>query len=155
MSRHLRSLNRLRVRLLSNGDIIYSDDFSKSDFQLENIFGLCKECQFNRFWLVTRNSNALFHYITKNEKPENLNILLSIDAKTTNQGILDFCKAHRIQVCYITENPKMANCPASVNGKSCEQNECFKCSEFDEAPRVWALHGKNNLKKLAKKKLTK
>lgn len=151
VSKEIVGENILRVRIFSDGDIIY-DDFEKSRIQLDNIFGLCHELPHNRFWLTSRNCNALMDYLATHEKPENLNIMLSIDGKQQSKPLLAWCEEKKIQVSYVTEKKKESNCPASKNHESCYKNNCFKCFDYDQAPRVWLLHGKRNIRRLETKR---
>jgi hypothetical protein len=142
--------NFLRIRFLSNGDLIFND-LEKSTTQLDNFFGVCRACPNNRFWLVSRNCNALMYYfdVLKKEKPENINVMLSIDSKNKTKTLLDWCKLHKIQPCLITDKKKESNCKASKNHKSCIENDCQDCTIYDpEVIRTWFIHGSGNLEKL-------
>lgn len=140
--------NAHQLRIFSNGDIIFND-FKKSDIMFNNIFGLCKSID-RSFWITTRNQNALFRYLTEHKKPDNLNIMLSVNQKDINQGFLSYCESLQIQLSYITDKKKESNCPASKSKKknnSCVDNDCNKCQTYSKNPRVWLIHGKGNLKK--------
>ena len=148
ISREVINQNWLRIRFLSNGDLIFND-FKKSSQQLDNFIGVCKVCKNNKFWMVTRNSNALMYYFDYlgNSKPENLNIMLSIDGKAQSKPLLSWCKSLKIQPCMITDKRKESNCKASMNHKSCIENNCQDCIEYDENIRLWFVHGSGNLQK--------
>jgi len=133
--------NLHQIRIFSNGDIIFND-FKKSDIQLKNIFGLCRSIK-RDFWITTKNQNALFSYLTNNKKPENLNIMLSVNKKDLNPGFLNYCHSLKIQLSYITDNKKESNCLASKSKKknnSCVDNNCNKCQIYDKNPRIWYIH---------------
>jgi hypothetical protein len=153
ISREIINQNWLRIRFFSNGDLVFND-IKKSTIQLDNIFGVCQVCKNNKFWLVTRNCNALMYYFDflKNTKPENLNIMLSIDGKAQSKPLLNWCKLNKIQPCMITDKKKESNCQASKNHKSCIENNCAKCFDYDKNIRLWFVHGKGNLEKFRKSK---
>lgn len=146
--------NLSRIRWFSNGDL-YFGDIEKSTKQLDNIISLVKIMPDNRFWLVTRNYDTLFNYfeILGNKKPENINIMLSIDFNF-EPFVKNFCLKFKIQTAYIVEKKKDSNCKSSINGKSCIDNSCTLCFNYTEDPRRFKIHGSGNnvrFRKLMKK----
>ena len=143
LKREMMRLNLGQLRLMSNGDIIYNDT-DLAQIQLSNIFTLCNSMKRRDFWITTRNQNELFKFLsTGNTKPDNLNIILSIRKQSLTSGFINYCRGLKVQISYITDNKKEANCKASTskNKKSCYENECNLCITYDNNPRVWMIHG--------------
>jgi hypothetical protein len=147
LSREIKAYNFQRIRIFSNGDLFYGD-IQKSIYQLQNIILLCKKNKFNQFWLTTRNFDTLFYYFEKLKlfKPENLNIMLSVDFENM-KFIKPICDKYKIQISYITNVKKLSNCDSSKNRKSCIDNNCFKCFSYSSTPKIWLVHGKYNKKR--------
>jgi len=136
-----------KLRIFSNGD--FSQDIKTSDIEINNIFNLCKVNPFVKFWLITRNFNALFSYIPKHKIPENLNIMFSTPIKP-NQFFIDFCSKYGIQKASIVLTKKASNCDSSKNHKSCIANKCDKCFSYSKDSRAFYIHGTGNKQKLEK-----
>ena len=99
----------------------------------------------NQFWLTTRNFDTLFYYFEKLQlsKPENLNIMLSVDFENMD-FLKQICDKYKIQISYITDIKKESNCDSSKNRKSCIENNCIKCFLYSKNPRIWLIHGHKN-----------
>ena len=134
-----------KLRIFSNGD--FNQDIKISDIEINNIFNLCKVNPFVKFWLITRNFNALFSYIPKHKIPKNLNIMFSTPIKP-NQFFIDFCAEYKIQLSQIVLSKNKSNCDSSKNGASCLKNKCDSCFTFSNKIKSFYVHGKNNKQKL-------
>lgn len=150
MAKEIKSNNIMRIRFYGNGDLFYGN-MDKSIYQLENIVNLCKVLKFNRFWLITRNFDTLTYYFEnlKGSKPDNLNIMLSVDFQNLD-FVKPICDKHKIQLAYITDKKIDSNCKSSINHKSCIENNCDLCFSYSKLPRIWLIHGKGNKDKFKK-----
>jgi hypothetical protein len=148
MRKELIKNNLHTLRFFSNGDIIFND-FIKSDIQLKNIFSLCNSLR-REYWLITRNSNALFKFMQNNEKPLFLNIMLSVKEDTITESFKNQCEDYKIQLSYITDNKKLSNCPASKSKRkinTCVSHNCNSCFQYSKTPKVFMIHGQGNKSK--------
>ena len=134
-----------KVRLFSNGDFDKNIDISLKE--INNIFNLCKVNPFVKFWLVTRQFETLFSYISKHKIPGNLNIMFSTPIKP-NQFFIDFCNKYKIQMSQIVLSKNKSNCDSSKNGASCLKSKCDSCFTFSNKIKSFYVHGKNNKQKL-------
>ena len=137
------------MRFFSNGDLIFND-MEKSKTQLLNIFNLCDELPKREFWIISRNMNTLLSVLYARKKPDNLNIILSVSQKAITPGFKNQCHLLKVQLSFITDNVKLSNCPASKSKRkinSCAAHGCDLCLKFDKKPRIFLIHGKNNIHK--------
>jgi hypothetical protein len=137
------------MRFFSNGDLIFND-MEKSKTQLLNIFNLCDELPKREFWIISRNMNTVLSVLYTQKKPDNLNIILSIPQKAITPGFKNQCHLLKVQLSFITDNVKLSNCPASKSKRkinSCAAHGCDLCLKFDKKPRIFLIHGKNNIHK--------
>ena len=137
------------MRFMSNGDLVFND-LEKSKTQLLNIFNLCDELPKREFWIISRNMNTVLSVLYARKKPENLNIILSVPEKAITPGFKNQCHLLKIQLSFITDNVKLSNCPASKSKRknnSCAAHNCDLCLKYDKEPRIFMIHGKNNIHK--------
>jgi hypothetical protein len=134
-----------KVRIFSNGD--FSQDIELARIEINNIFNLCKVNPFVKFWLISRNFNILYDYISNHTIPNNLNVMFSTPIKP-NQFFIDFCNEHKIQMTKIVLTKKESNCDSSKNRKSCLKNKCDLCFTYSKDIRAFYVHGKDNKQKL-------
>ena len=149
--KELISNNIHSMRFFSNGDLVFND-LEKSKTQLLNIFNLCESLPKREFWIISRNMNTVLSVLYARKKPLNLNIILSVPEKAITPGFKNQCDLLKVQLSFITDNPKLTNCPASKSKRkinSCAAHNCDKCLTFDSKieARVFMIHGKNNIHK--------
>lgn len=137
------------MRFFSNGDLVFND-LEKSKIQLLNIFNLCDELPKREFWIISRNMNTIFSVLYARQKPQNLNVILSVPEKAITPGFKNQCDLLKVQLSFITDNPKLSNCPASKSKRkinTCAAHGCDLCLKYDKKPRVFMVHGQNNIHK--------
>ena len=149
IKKEILSNNIHSMRFFSNGDLVFND-LEKSKIQLLNIFNLCDELDTREFWVISRNMNTLLSVLYARKKPDNLNIILSVPQKAITPGFKNQCHLLKIQLSFITDNPKLSNCPASKSKRkinTCAAHGCTLCLKYNKEPRIFMIHGKNNIHK--------
>ena len=150
-TREIKRLNVQRIRFFSSGDF---DHVSKKGLkEIDNLFKLCLKNPFNQFCVFTRNFEVLYQYIEndKNSIPQNLTVIFSSPLFELNEFMVNWVNdTPGIKQEEYTTNPKKSNCPKSVNGGNCFENNCFRCFEEKDEKMIIMIHGKHNLSRLEK-----
>ena len=150
-TKEIKRLNVQRIRFFSSGDF---DHVSKKGLkEIDNLFKLCLKNPYNQFCVFTRNFEVLYAHIenNKNSIPSNLTVIFSSPLFELNEFMAQWVNnTPGIKQEEYTTDPKKSNCPKSVNGGNCFENNCFRCFEEKDQKMIIMIHGKHNLKRLEK-----
>lgn len=150
LQKEIRTLNTNKIRFFSMGD--FSHISKKGDIEFKNSMDLIKLNPKIDFWVITRNFEVIYNYIEiqKNQLPGNISLMFSVPLTHNLHEFQDqFLKNNGIVLAKITDKKKDATCKASMNHKSCMENNCNDCF-YTKKDTLFFVHGKYNYSRLKK-----